>query len=71
MPLFRQRLTTSPRRQGTPRTRTRSRCRDDRGSLERRSLLSSVLPTNLEQYMLELMNRAANPAGELRGSGST
>src|SRR5437868_8195706 len=34
-------------------------------ALEQRQLLSAVFPTNYEQYMIELLNRArANPTGE-------
>jgi hypothetical protein len=48
--------------------RPAARCRVER--LEPRQLMSAVAPTDYEQYMLELLNRArANPAAEAARHG--
>ena len=61
MPLLPRKKTPAQRR---PR-RLHARTAIAAEPLESRTLLSAVLPSNLEQYMLELMNRArANPSAE-------
>jgi hypothetical protein len=50
---------------GAPGLRPQRRCRASLECLEARALLAGAAPTDAEQYMLELINRArANPAAE-------